>query len=254
MNLWGPELWSILHGVAPLCAHVPNQDVISFFSNLCTLLPCIHCKRSYNEFFSKEELLDFLSRCECMQYVYKIHSFVDDKLENQKLDQLFELISAPSEIQQQIRNNSILLSTRPTMQVVLKRWELSEDKLFPDTSVWKVLFAFVMLIDTDEEPDARRTALKSWITSLSSILQKSLEYKELASKLKKLYNFLPSFAHSTREAFTIIALARENLLHSEPSREELQKIKESERSWLKPLWSIYKHNLPAGSCGRFTCS
>jgi hypothetical protein len=189
-----------------------------------------------------------------MNYVYKIHALVDDKLEHQRIDRLFETISLSSEVQDQIRNNFMILSPRPTFQVVMKRWELSEDKLFSPSSVWRVLFSFVMLIDTDEESQKRRDCLRSWISSLSIILQSSLEYKHLSEKLNILQRCLPQYMYSSRQGFIIIALARESLLRDTPSENDLKKYKESEKSWLKPLWSIYKHNLPAGSCGRFTCS
>jgi hypothetical protein len=189
-----------------------------------------------------------------MHYVYKIHSLVDDKLEHQRLDRLFETISLSSDVQDQIRQKFIILSSRPTFQVVKKRWELSEEKLFSGSSVWRVLFSFVMLIDTDEESQKRRDCIRSWITSLCTILENSLEYKHLSKKLDSLRRYLPPYAYSSRQGFIIIALARERLLRDIPTEDDLKKFKESEKSWLKPLWSIYKHNLPAGSCGRFTCS
>jgi hypothetical protein len=187
--------------------------------------------------------------------VYKIHSLVDDKLEQQRLDRLFENVSIQDNVMDQIRKNSLLLSTRPSLQVVMKRWELCEDKPFMDAAVWRTLFAFVMLIDTEDDGgEQRRQKIRSWTLALAEILQKATEYEDLSKKLKSLCNFMPTFPYSTRQGFIVVAIAREGLLHSSPTENDIAKHKEAERSWLKPLWSIYKHNLPAGSCGRFTCN
>lgn len=251
VNLWGPELWSILHGIAPL-SKIPAP--IELFSELATILPCIHCKKSYCEFFDKNEAQEGLKSAP-IEYVYKIHCLVDDKLDKQRIEKLFEAVQIPDDLKEKIRQSSLLLSNRPTIQVVKKRWELSEHKPFCETSVWKVLFAFVMVLDTEEDAEDRRKSLKWWIESLSKFLLQTHEYSDLGSSLSLLAKCLPHYSFTTRQGFTLIALAKERLLHDrEYSRDEIHTLKMKEGSWLKPLWHAYKHNMPAGSCGKFTCA
>lgn len=241
--------------MAALTKPSQQKHIVSFFTDLCILLPCTHCRRSYNEFFSLSDLSQHVVNEESINYVFKIHSLVDDKLERQRMDRFFEKVSIEPDVKERLRMNSILLSSRPTLQVVMKRWELCEDKPFADAAVWRILFAFVMMVDTEEDGgENRRRSILSWISALASILENATEYEALAKKLKSLESIMPTFPYSTRQGFFTIAMVRECLLHVQPSENDLAKIKESERSWLKPLWSIYKHNLPAGSCGRFTCN
>ena len=255
VNLWGPDLWSILHGISGLAvisdAFFEESAPLSIFKELCVLLPCVHCRKSYCDFFQESECLESIKNKALVAYAYKMHCLVDDKLESQRLDRLFEQVKVDESISAQIRNASSLLSTRPSLQVVMKRWELSEGKPFAETSVWRCLFAFVMLVDNDLNPSIRRASIIQWISSLSSFLKSSLEYKALGAKLSRIA-FPQEF--SSKEGFNVLALARESLLPLEVSRKTLMKKKEEESPWLKPLWQTYKNNLPAGACGKFTCA
>jgi hypothetical protein len=206
------------------------------------------------QFFNRDEVATAFKDEEAMAYVYKIHCLVDDKLECQRLDRLFEAVKVSKDLQDQLRSASSILSGRPTLQVVMKRWELCEGKPFSKSSVWRVLFAFVMLIDTDEEAEKRREAIKSWVKNLSIVLMDTVEYKDLGIKLSVLSENLPSYPYSSRHGFAAIALAREGMLKVPLDFEDMKSVKVSENAWLKPLWSAYKHNMPAGACGRFTCS
>jgi len=241
VNIWGPELWSILHGIAGL---EKSLFALPLFADLCVLLPCIHCRKSYCAFYSNDECKEAFAAGKSMEYVYKIHNYVNDKLELQRLDKLFQSVKLDESAKHAIQSNFLILSTRPSIQVVFKRFELSEGKPFPDSSVWKVLLAFALLID--EEGHLRREALKRWIPALGVCLARTLNYKSLASKLQSV-SLSPSC--SSKEAFVTLVLAREGITEG-----SLKQKYASQKSWLKPLWTLYKRNLPAGSCGSYTCA
>lgn len=257
VNLWGPELWSLLHGVAALVSSADFAQAAVIFKSLRVLLPCVHCRNSYVQFLADTNVSQEIRAGGAVELVYRIHCDVDNKLESQRLEALLAAVSAPDEVAAKIRAASATLSGRPSLQVVRKRWELSEGKPFAESSVWRVLFAFVMLVDTDDDPVARRAALRDWTDSLGRLMLSTLEYAALGAKLMTLVKVLQrGLAYSTRDGFALVALAREGRLPQLASLSliDVREAKRAERAWLKPLWHAYKHNLPAGACGKFTCA
>jgi hypothetical protein len=244
VNLWGPDLWSLLHGIAGLAKNpskIELDNIEIIFKELCILLPCIHCKRSYNDFYIYLNIRKQFARGDGIKCVYDIHSLVDDKLEKQKLNLLLSNLKLFLN-QEEFQTSLKILTTRPSLQVVQKRFELSEGMPFREQSIWRVLFAFVLCIDNEDELDAqkRRQSLSKFITALSLFLQSSLQYKIIAKKLSFI-NIQDNF--SSKEAFENIALARESIQKN--SFDDV---------WINELWKIYIGNMPAGTCGTFTCS
>ena len=175
--------------------------------------------------------------------VWKAHNLVDDKLESQKLETLLEQLHLSEKDANAIRKIApSVLTLRPSLKVVEKRWELSEGMPFREQSVWKILFSFVLCLDdeTVEQRAIRRSAMQEWILMLSSFLSRSLQYKVLAGSLHKI-EFLDDC--DSFSAFETIARAR-----------EMTGKEADENIWIKALWKKYKGNMPASSCGTFTCA
>lgn len=245
VNLWGPDLWSLLHGLAGLYTQAKNNlhddiDAIDIiFKELRILLPCIHCKKSYNEFYPHLNIRRQFSRGDGIKCVYDIHSLVDDKLDYQRLNKFISEYNLKLN-EDDFKNAIKILSNRPSLQVVEKRWELSEGVPFREQSVWRILFSFILCLDQESLEDAhhRRESFEKFTKALQYILSKSLQYKILGQKLCSI-----NISNlSSKQAFENIALARESIIKSN-----------EDDIWINELWKVYIGNMPAGSCGTFTC-
>jgi hypothetical protein len=129
--------------------------------DLRILLPCSHCKNSYNEYYPRFKMSQLATKA--AEIVYEIHNLVDDKLEKQRLEKFMEDIHAVDK--ETMRAHFRTLSGRPSFEVVLKRGAVMEGHI-DVSNVWRVLFAFSLAIDTDsQKPDA----LRRWIGHLFCI-------------------------------------------------------------------------------------
>ena len=270
VNLWGPELWSVLHGVAAL-ADETAADVGGVLDELRHLLPCPHCLNSYKEYHAdltqQRSMAEQVAAGGGAELVHRIHGMVDDKLESQRLHRLVGELDTefagggewPAVRRELLARGPRLLTGRPALQVVLKRWALSEGAPFPPEAAWRVLFAFSMVLGHRHAcSQQRRASFARFVGHLRGALAPHAEYAALAGALGALHAALAHLRepYGTREAFTLVALARQGLLEHVRAITvaEVRDARNQESVWLRPLWHVYKHNLPAGACGTFTCA
>lgn len=275
VNLWGPAVWQVLHGVASLAqdprVHASAGGVLQ---GLCQLLPCIHCLNSYREFFAAAEaahgpVASWFTHGEGIQRVYELHCAVDDKLEGQRVDKLLAQMrtavdpAAWDGVEAAVRSSAAVLSGRPSLAVVLKRWALSEGKPFPPSAVWLGLLAFALMIDRESSEalrENRRVAIAHWARDLGAVLRHTLEYGALGRDLALVHDaVLGARGATSRDVFALIACAREGMLEkyvlwAAASDDSVRALLAGEEAWLRPLWRLYKQNLPAGACGSLTCA
>ena len=243
INLWGPALWSVLHGIVGFTNSENSKYMQGILENLKYLLPCIHCLRSYNEFYPLLQNSELkLRHGEGIELVYKLHNMVNDKLENQKLNSFIAKVHPDPETEARMRAERITLSPRPSLEVVRKRFALSEGRPFSEDQVWRVLIAFVFDI---ESGSTRPAELNKFVTNLYHMLESTQMYEKLAKELKKL-KFPSKF--TVFEGFSILAFVKEDV-----SYKDLTSAIKSEKAWLLPLYELYEQDLPAGSCSVFTC-
>ena len=261
VNLWGPDLWALLHGVVGIGSYgeKKNEALVNLLSSLRVLLPCIHCRRSFNEFYSEKEFEQRIfenMETGAIEYVYNLHNQVNDKLENQKLDKLFEAVpEINNELRNLIKQNYLIVSGRPTLTVVKKRLELSEGQPFCTKIIWNILYAFVLCLQFESEEECTKKVenLKLFVHNLSLIFRQSFQYKTFGNtQLQKLNEVL--LAETTKKTllssydlFFIISSIRMQTTFSE-STKTLEKI------WIDILWKKYMNTMPAGSCSKFTCA
>ena len=88
--IWGPPLWRLIHSVS-YCAKAPHADELAlFFLSFKNVLPCIYCRKSFEEFekqLSKNKLLSqIIQDNELFQWSYSLHDMVNEKLDKQEFE------------------------------------------------------------------------------------------------------------------------------------------------------------------------
>lgn len=264
VNIWGPNLWEVLHGLSWLSqSSQSNKHLFDILDNLNILLPCIYCRQSYRVFFQKDEARQYLElKNEGPEYVYLLHSRVNDKLELQKFTEImtpFQSIINNSTLVDEIQKKFILLHCRtPSFEVVKKRWVLSEGQPFTENNVWKILFVFMLAIDlkdTDVSSSMRRIATYNFIMALFSIISKDNAYKKYEKLTQKLYSLLkyfPNFAFHAKQGFYIVEAARKNTLREMITEENIELFLSKNDKEFHSLWNLYNATVPA-KCKNNSC-
>jgi hypothetical protein len=113
-------MWSILHAVAFLVDKT-HVDPNAFAEPLRRILPCIHCRRSFELFY---EASGPPKSKHFAQWMYSMHNLVNEKLFEQRLD------SALKNVPKHIELKMLLLTSAPTpsFEVVSKRFFLNEEE------------------------------------------------------------------------------------------------------------------------------
>jgi hypothetical protein len=250
VNLWGPDLWLVLNGVACLVNEKNVTDLGLVYSLLRRLLPCPLCLQSYITFYAEEvfrtTIEDVLLK-DSVGFVYSIHSKVVKKLEQKKLEDFAKAVGGDIN---QFEDSKSILSSIPSRTVFDKRLYLSEGMMFSPHSVWKSLFAICLGPDLDDEC---KQAFNLWIKSFASVLNTSIraEYQILSKQLEKLWK-TTFVGRSPMQIFFLVALCRENMLTSNSITND--RLMEDEHAWLMLLYTRYTSTLPARSCSTVTCS
>jgi hypothetical protein len=90
-NFWGPDGWKLLHSIAikyPLNPTLQDREIYaSFFKTISSVLPCIYCRISFEEYITELPIDDYTeSRKKLCTWLYLIHNKVNSKLRKQKLN------------------------------------------------------------------------------------------------------------------------------------------------------------------------
>lgn len=127
---WGPSGWVLLHKIAEQYeAPDTNNYYRKFFCSMKHVLPCIHCRRSYNGFLQSLPIDSWLqNNIDLSFFVYTIHNKVNEKLKIQGL----------------------LDSQDPTFKDVLEKYKKMECS-FVLHACWKFLYTIVFNYPTDTE-------------------------------------------------------------------------------------------------------
>lgn len=163
----------------------------ALFKSLKVVLPCHFCRESYNQFY--DELLHSLDSelhisetqvfaTKCPEFVYQIHTMVDEKLRNQKLETFISFLDKNLEKDSwaMCRDNVIMLSSSfltvvPSMEVVRKRFLLSEGRPFCEDSVFLVCLTLAM----HSEEYGTHLGVRLFIESLKKLLSECPQYARL---------------------------------------------------------------------------
>ena len=81
VSKWGPDGWKMLHYMTKTYDNKNKDIYFEFFDHIKNILPCIYCRLSYTEYFSKLVFDDNNP----MKWLYNIHNMVNNKLRKQKI-------------------------------------------------------------------------------------------------------------------------------------------------------------------------
>jgi hypothetical protein len=113
-------MWNILHAVAFLVDKT-HADPDAFVEPLRRILPCIHCRRSFELFYDaagppKSKHL--------AEWMYSMHNLVNEKLFEQRMDKALEHVSKRIELKMHL----LQYMSTPSFEVVQKRFVLNEEE------------------------------------------------------------------------------------------------------------------------------
>jgi len=87
-TFWGPSGWQFLHTLSFIYPENPSfNDKVKmqeFMNSLCFILPCKYCRLSFTKYISSLPINNYLdSRTTMIEWLYKIHNKVNNKLRKQ---------------------------------------------------------------------------------------------------------------------------------------------------------------------------
>jgi hypothetical protein len=227
VNLWGPQLWSLLHGLAYIADSKTALNFQGILDDLRILLPCSLCRNSYCSYYDKfKNIVPDVEAGNAPRRIWELHNLVDDKLEKQRLEKFIALVQ-PSK-KGAMRENFRILSGRPSFEVVLKRGALAEGYSFSKEDIYRVLFSFSMAIEDDTSKPA---ALQRFVRNLSAMVPNfKIPFLPLGSK---------------KQLFSIFWLSRQGISFNSQT---LPDVIDLHRTRIHRSFVLFTEELTAGSC------
>ncbi len=103
-NVWGPELWMILHSSAERIGssanRLPNEEWRMWHGLLNSLrysLPCPQCKKHYNDYYAKTPIVSF-NKENVRTWLFQLHqqiNYSNKKYEDYTIDNVEEQYKKP---------------------------------------------------------------------------------------------------------------------------------------------------------------
>lgn len=99
VGIWGPPLWSFLHGIGTLATPADAEVVQRLVQGLTTLLPCILCSQDYPHALlsviesRKQTAAEACASNELLAFMYDLHGAVNTKLATQQYAKLKALMA-----------------------------------------------------------------------------------------------------------------------------------------------------------------
>jgi hypothetical protein len=186
--LWGPEMWQILHGISYWCDTLAGTltklqyDEVSrawetFIGLLSSVLPCRHCRVSYEEFLKKEiegtNLREILNRRMCSTLMYRVHERVNDKLDWQRFEGVmntlpFAMASERNYLKLWAEQSGEYrkVGKRLTWESLLRKQKSMAGSPFTEESVWRIIMYAALGMDQSALKDFAR-----WVGAFSVLLR-----------------------------------------------------------------------------------
>ena len=82
-NIWGPNIWYIVHGISYKISDENflkyKNDFIDLIKLLFTNLPCPECSKDATEKLNKTNFDNILSKDDMIKYLFNFHNYVNQK-------------------------------------------------------------------------------------------------------------------------------------------------------------------------------
>ena len=167
VSLWGPSMWTLLQNVAFLLDE-KKIGCISIYKSLEVLLPCIHCRHSYKEFYA--EYSDPVPGSYA-NWVYRMHSRVNSKLESQQMDKALQNVDSAfyrGSIRVFLQKSRNIIYKEPSFEVVEKRFRMNFEDPVPKRDITTILLALA----TNYNQELHKQPLLHWIDCIYEVLPK----------------------------------------------------------------------------------
>ena len=170
-NIWGPDVWTVLHGLSFLNPSSSSMPVI--LDSLNDVLPCIFCRESFRDYFNIDDAKEVFEMGNGHKYVVYLHNKVDDKLEKQRLEKFINACEIKDNKLIEIMNENFrIVSNRPTFDIMQKRFNLRKDYPFSLRNVYMMIMSFLAVLpDHKERISIVLPSLAKMITHIGNMLK-----------------------------------------------------------------------------------
>lgn len=200
--IWGPPLWRLVHSAAYCAQAVHGDELALFFLSFKKVLPCIYCRKSFEEFekilvqrHGNKQLSQIIQAGELFLWSYALHDLVNEKLDKQ-------------EFEKQIVTQKCLRAKQLSFECLQKRHALHPVNVTV-TDLFDILFIFAMNYPedpNDEELWAKRQAYKQFLLRLPLVIHILIKYGDPLVSIR--YDPLLRFQKA------LMMLTAENLSHT----------------------------------------
>ena len=218
--LWGPPLWKLVHSLAYCAKASDADDVALFFNSFKKVLPCVYCRRSFEEFdntlrvkYNNQPLVSIIRKKQLFAWSYYLHDLVNEKLDRQEVEKQnnngirssSSLNAAAIVAPRTLAPTTATTAPAPlTLRAKQLSFECLEKKhvLHPVsvtvTDLFDILFIFAMNYpedDKDEELVVKRQAYKQFLCTLPHVLTILIQHGDPLIRIRQdpLFYFLQHF-------------------------------------------------------------
>lgn len=164
-------MWDLLQS-AGFLADAFHTSLDPMVQSLKVILPCRYCRDSFQTFYDQ---LGPPKVGSAAKWIFEVHNLVNNKLESQRIEAFLKDRNWPDTAKQDLRLNGRALCTRPTFEVVQKRFMVNRDEPFPRRGVSTVLLTLVMGLEASNDQSLYRRELLIFIQKLAEFIVLSKE-------------------------------------------------------------------------------
>lgn len=177
--IWGPPLWRLIHSVAYCAQPVHADELALFFLSFKKVLPCIYCRRSFEEFektlvlkYGNKQLSTIIQSGELFSWSYALHDLVNEKLDKQELEKQTDTQQSLTESQKESLKEKCLRAKQLSFECLQKRHQLHPVNVTV-TDLFDILFIFALNYPEDPEDQdmwSKRQAYKQFLLRLPLVV------------------------------------------------------------------------------------
>lgn len=200
--IWGPPLWRLVHSVA-YCAKPQHADELAlFFLSFKKVLPCIYCRRSFEEFeriLAKDKpLTRIIQEDKLFRWSYELHDLVNEKLDRQEYEKQTQTTVAPTK--------KCLRAKQLSFECLVKRHKLHPVNVTV-TDIFDILFIFALNYPEDVKDDelwVKRQAYKQFLLRLPLVVHILITYGDrlIAIRQDPLLRFQKAYMMLTADSLS----------------------------------------------------